>query len=64
MSRARPESSPFRVRPSTVRMSRARPESLAGYSGAPLLAKDGKFIGVVVGKKPNVAIPAEAIDYL
>jgi len=45
-------------------MSRARPESLAGYSGAPLLAKDGKFIGVVVGKKPNVAIPAEAIDYL
>ena len=42
----------------------ASPSIEPGYSGAPLLAKDGKFIGVVVGKKPNVAIPAEAIAYL
>lgn len=45
----------------------ASPSIEKGYSGAPLLTKDGKFIGVVVGfdRKNNtaVAIPAEAIAY-
>jgi hypothetical protein len=45
----------------------ASPSIEPGYSGAPLLTKDGKFIGVVVGvdRRTNtaVAIPAKAIAY-
>lgn len=45
----------------------ASPSIEPGYSGAPLLTKNGRFFGVVVGvdRKNNtaVAIPAEAIAY-
>ncbi len=40
----------------------ASPTIEPGYSGAPLL-QNGKWIGVVVGKNPNVAVPSEQIAF-